>query len=155
MSFRCCENCLVDMICSEPCEKFEVDQLHLNDLLSIHNCLRLLKKYKKRIFRLKNQVAVTLSQEGTAIYIYKNRELHRDDGPAVIYANKSEVWYKKGKCHRDDGPAVIYASGYKAWYQNDKRHRDNGPAIITKNGYNEWHQNGKRLQDEGPTIIKE
>jgi len=47
--------------------------------------------------------------------------LHREDGPAVIWANGSEFWYKNGDLHREDGPAVIWASGCKSWYLHDKK----------------------------------
>ena len=116
MSFRCCQNCLVDMICSEPCEKFQVNNLHMNDLLSFHNCLRLLNKYKNQTFHLKHQVTVTLSH--VAIYIYKNGELHRDDGPAIINKNGDLLWYQNGQYHRDDGPAIMKENGCTIWCQN-------------------------------------
>jgi len=31
-----------------------------------------------------------------------------------------KVWYLNGKRHREDGPAIEYADGYKAWYLNGK-----------------------------------
>ena len=34
------------------------------------------------------------------------------------YGTKS--WYLKGKLHREDGPAIEYADGDKSWYLNDK-----------------------------------
>jgi hypothetical protein len=46
--------------------------------------------------------------------------LHRDDGPAIEYANGSKYWYQNGKLHRDDGPAVEYADGSKDWRLNGK-----------------------------------
>jgi hypothetical protein len=35
------------------------------------------------------------------------------------------IWYhpKTNKRHREDGPAVEYADGDKAWYKNGKLHR--------------------------------
>ena len=45
-------------------------------------------------------------------------------------------WYnEKGKLHREDGPAIEWADGDKIWYLNDKRHREDGPAIEWANGY--------------------
>ena len=29
-------------------------------------------------------------------------------------------WHRNGKRHRDEGPAVEYADGRKEWYRNDK-----------------------------------
>jgi hypothetical protein len=37
---------------------------------------------------------------------YNNNQLHREDGPAVIYNNGDESWYLNGLCHREDGPAI-------------------------------------------------
>ena len=50
-----------------------------------------------------------------------------------------------GQMHRDDGPAVEYADGTKGWYQNGLLHRTDGPAIEWAHGINEWWLNGKRL----------
>ena len=30
--------------------------------------------------------------------------------------------------HRDDGPAVEFANGHKEWYQNGQRHRTDRPV---------------------------
>jgi len=51
---------------------------------------------------------------------YVNNVLHREDGPAVEYANGDKWWYKNGELHREDGPALEWVSGYKAWYLNGK-----------------------------------
>ena len=51
---------------------------------------------------------------------YKGDKLHRDDGPAIEYANGDKEWYKDGKCHRDNGPAIERAYGEKYWYENGK-----------------------------------
>ena len=48
------------------------------------------------------------------------------------YGNK--FWFKNGKRHREDGPAVEYANGDKYWYKDSKYHREDGPAVETKNG---------------------
>lgn len=56
-----------------------------------------MKKYK-----------VTISDKGIERWYNENDQLHREDGPAVIYPNEVQQWYKNGKLHREDGPAVIY-----------------------------------------------
>jgi hypothetical protein len=38
-----------------------------------------------------------------------------------VYFNGSKSWHLNGKCHREDGPAIEWANGYKAWYLNDKK----------------------------------
>lgn len=50
----------------------------------------------------------------------QNGKYHREDGPAVEYANGLKAWYINGKYHREDGPAIEFASGFKEWYINDK-----------------------------------
>lgn len=47
---------------------------------------------------------------------YLNGRVHREDGPAIEYANGDKYWFRNGKCHRDDGPAIEYADGIKHWY---------------------------------------
>jgi len=49
---------------------------------------------------------------------YLNGKCHREDGPAVEYADGSKIWYKNGKCHRIDGPACEFACGEKYWCLN-------------------------------------
>jgi hypothetical protein len=49
---------------------------------------------------------------------------------------------KNGLLHREDGPAIEYADGYKAWYINGKFHRIDGPAIVGLDGYKSWYLEG-------------
>ena len=113
---------------------------------------------------------------------YKDGELHRDDGPAllhvcgdqewfqngkwhrdgnlpaIVYTDGEEewfkAWYKYGKQHREDGPAILNANGLQAWYKNDKLHRDcDLPAIVHLNGYQAWYKDGKRHRDIGPARL--
>jgi hypothetical protein len=51
--------------------------------------------------------------------------LHREDGPAVQYADGGAMWLIHGQCNRLDGPAIENASGYKAWFYYDRRIRCN------------------------------
>jgi hypothetical protein len=74
---------------------------------------------------------------------YADRNVHREDGPAVIWPDAAKEWWVNGKRHREGGPAFEGIDGYKAWYLNGKLHREDGPAIeIGTMGYNEWHLNG-------------
>ena len=45
-------------------------------------------------------------------------QLHREDGPAVIYPDGRQEWYRNGHLHRDNGPAAIYPDGTQYWYRN-------------------------------------
>ena len=37
-----------------------------------------------------------------------------------VWDNGTKSWYLNGKYHREDGPAIEYADGSKSWYLNDK-----------------------------------
>jgi hypothetical protein len=73
---------------------------------------------------------------------------HREDGPAVEFADGYKEWYINGKYHREDGPAFEYVDGSKEWFINGKCHREDGPAVEYANGSKEWYINGKRLTEE-------
>ena len=77
-----------------------------------------------------------------------NGKCHREDGPAIEYANGTNYWYINGKCHREDGPAIEYADGSKYWYLNDKLHREDGPAIEYASGTKVWYIDGEVLSED-------
>ena len=56
------------------------------------------------------------NSSGDKYWFAENGLLHRDDGPAVEYANGDKQWYVNGFRHRDNAPAVEYVSGAKRWY---------------------------------------
>jgi hypothetical protein len=70
---------------------------------------------------------------------YKERKLHREDGPAIEYPDGTKEWYKEGKLHRLDGPAFEYPNGYKEWYKEGKLHRLDGPAVELPDGTKKWY----------------
>jgi hypothetical protein len=74
--------------------------------------------------------------------------LHREDGPAIEFANGSKEWWLNNRLHREDGPAIENANGSKSWWINGKRHREDGPAIENASGYKQWWLNGEYLTKE-------
>ena len=63
---------------------------------------------------------IEINEFGSKFY-HKDKEMeifHREDGPAIEYADGDKEWYLNGKRHREDGPAIEYSDGYKAWYLN-------------------------------------
>ena len=59
-------------------------------------------------------------------------------------------WFKDAKCkvlHRENGPAIEYADGSKCWFQNGQRHRTDGPAIERADGTKEWYIDGKVMTE--------
>ncbi len=95
---------------------------------------------------------VTVDNHGIKCWYNEQDQLHREDGPAVEWANGTKHWYHNGKLHREDGPAVEYANGDKHWYLNDKVHREDGPAIEWVNGTKYWYLNGTLHREDGPAV---
>ena len=48
--------------------------------------------------------------------------------PIIDHVGTSRWYNDLGQLHRIDGPAIIYANGSKYWYNNGLRHRLDGPA---------------------------
>jgi hypothetical protein len=49
-----------------------------------------------------------------------NGQMHRTDGPAIVWAGGDVEWYLYGERHRTDGPAVEFIDGELWWCLNDK-----------------------------------
>jgi hypothetical protein len=108
----------------------------------------------------------TMTTDEYGIIRYRlNGKHHREDGPAIIYADGSQEWYLNGEHHRLDGPAIIWPSGTQEWYRNGKHHREDGPAIITAKGNHAWCLNDNeypfidfckqlKLSEEDITFLK-
>ena len=99
---------------------------------------------------------VDVDSKGT-VFWYVNAErtiLHREDGPAIEYANGTKAWFIDNERRRDDGPAIEWASGSKEWYTDGKLHREDGPAIERANGTRMWCINGKLHREDGPAIVR-
>ena len=96
-------------------------------------------------FDFKNKQTFTgvVKEKCGDIAYYLNGEYHREDGPAIEYANGTKEWFLNGKQNRTNGPAVEFADGGKKWYLNDKYHREDGPAVELASGYKAWYLNGK------------
>ena len=77
-----------------------------------------------------------------------NGKFHREDGPAIEYADGDKYWFINGKYHREDGPAVEHANGTKAWCTNGEYHRTDGPAIEYADGTNQWYIDGEVLSED-------
>jgi hypothetical protein len=78
----------------------------------------------------------TITDAGTKIWKNKDGEFHREDGPAVEYADGTKTWLINGEHHREDGPAVEYADGTKTWYINGE--------ILTEEEFNAWRKKNKK-----------
>ena len=79
-----------------------------------------------------------IDSSGTIWYYNDLNQIHREDGPAIEYANGTKFWCRNDQYHREDGPAIEWADGEKHWYRNDQLHREDGPAIEYSNGKKEY-----------------
>jgi len=80
---------------------------------------------------------------------------HREDGPAIEFADGRRYWYINGLRHREDGPAVEYADGTRGWYVNGLLHRLDGPAIEEACGARCWYVEGREfLKSDFPRAVK-
>ena len=60
---------------------------------------------------------------GTIIYRrVDTNQLHREDGPAIEWADGSKEYWLNGMLHREDGPAVELADGSKEYWLNGERY---------------------------------
>jgi len=64
-----------------------------------------------------------IDKDGNKWWKNSQRQLHREDGPAIEWADGTKHWYINNKPHREDGPAYEAASGNKYWFINGKRIR--------------------------------
>ena len=76
------------------------------------------------------------------LWLFENAKL----SGVFICMYGSKHWCVNGKLHREDGPAIEYANGIKEWYVNGLLHRKDGPAIEEKDGTKEWYVNGKKVE---------
>jgi len=65
-----------------------------------------------------------------------------------VHENGDKHWYLNGKRHREDGPAIEYADLDKHWYLNGKKHREDGPAIELASGTRLWFLNGVLVNED-------
>lgn len=91
---------------------------------------------------------VKIDDAGTEQWFDERGELHRHNGPALIYANGEQQWYKHGLMHRDGAPAIVAPFGYERWYVNGKKHREDGPAVTDTDGSKMWFINGEQMSEE-------
>lgn len=55
------------------------------------------------------------------VYYLVNGMYHREDNRAAIfYPTGTCYWYKHGQIHRENGPAIQFANGDQRWYKNGK-----------------------------------
>lgn len=69
---------------------------------------------------LPKNIEVEVDDKGTKNYYNLNcRQLDRNDGPAVEYADGGKLYYKNGQLHNESGPAIQWANGDRYYFLND------------------------------------
>jgi hypothetical protein len=88
------------------------------------------------------QPTLSISSSGTKRWRL-NGQYHREDGPAIEFADGDKFWWLNGERHRTDGPAIEFADGGVSWWLHDKR--------IT---LNEWLDQNHILTDGEKVMFK-
>jgi|SRR5579859_2303390 len=98
------------------------------------------------------------------LYILIERGKHsmNEDNQPICETDKfgTKRWYLNNQFHRENGPAVEYADGtkIKCWYLHDQRHRLDGPAVEYANDSKYWYYHGEWIncssQEEFERLIK-
>lgn len=60
---------------------------------------------------------MSVDAEGTERWTLPNGDLHRKDGPAVMWKNGKQEWWYQGKRHRTGAPAVVEPDGGAEWWE--------------------------------------
>ena len=79
---------------------------------------------------------------------YEYLREHPEFTGCLIDQYDGKYWYKNGEWHREDGPALEFADGSKAWCKNGEWHREDGPAVERADGSTVWYLNGKELTEQ-------
>ena len=76
-------------------------------------------------------MSFNISQRIQDIFWYDDENrLHRQDGPAIEYADGGRAWLKHGLMHRLAGPAVVYAGGHTEWWIDNRRYDQAEHALL-------------------------
>ena len=64
-----------------------------------------------------------------------------------VYTDGAKYWCLNDELHREDGPAIEWANGTKHWFLNNELDREDGPAVELANGDKYWLLNGNELTE--------
>ena len=60
-------------------------------------------------------IKLSITKSGVR-YWFKQNEISRDNGPAIILIGSHQSWLRHGMPYRLDGPARIWDNGNKEWW---------------------------------------
>jgi hypothetical protein len=82
--------------------------------------------------------------------------LHRENGPAVEYADGGGEWWIHGHRQTKNGQSTIVTPcGTQIWVIDDQLHRDQEPAIIGVANRQEWWVHGHRSRENNQPAIED
>lgn len=109
---------------------------------------------KDKVENLYGGVTKVIRQNGDIEY-FRDDVRHRDNYPAILYADGGKEWWKDGVRHRFIYPAVELADGTMMWYHYGKLHRSlRRPAVIFSNGKTEYWEEGVLISSYDPNDHK-
>lgn len=79
-------------------------------------------KYKSREYIPKDFTGVCQTMNDFLILNFKNGQIHREDGPAIIRKMSYSSWYYKDKCYGHRGYFTIET--WKEFVENKKREEE-------------------------------
>ena len=61
---------------------------------------------------------LTIERSKDRIRYLRDGVLHREDGPAIEWKNRTMMWFNEGVRHRIGGPAIEYVDpdAFSVWY---------------------------------------
>lgn len=63
------------------------------------------------------------NEDGSVKWVDRKDRLDREDGPAQVTPDGTQVWCRKDAVHRKDGPAYVGSGGTMAWWEDGRRHQ--------------------------------
>jgi hypothetical protein len=131
--------------CGLVIERLECDRAILNDD----------SQRKTKAIYITCQIDDRFSELLTVSLHKADGTLHNSIGPAweqqLEGKYEATLWYRNGVVHRDDGPAYLNSDGTEVWYRNGRIHRDDDlPAVIEACGWREYWVDGVQIRVETP-----
>jgi len=106
----------MDLVLQEKYSPMSVDNFY-----TIEYNPELIDSYVNKIMNLNKYDYPVVNEYGDKRWYNENGELHRLDGPALIYRNGTQIYYQNGLLHRLDGPAIIWSDGFVEYWEYGKQ----------------------------------
>jgi hypothetical protein len=88
------------------------------------------------------QPVMSIDALGDTIWLL-NDQYHREDGPAIEYADGRKDWVLHGRFHRKDGPAIEWPDGATTFYIHNTHYT-----------FDEWLIANTEISEEEKVMMK-